>query len=126
MSVDELRPTERATETGAPGGGRVAVRHLPTPPNARADGLDTRAASLATFLADEVETSAPGARASGRGAQVLLAARAREARRHRVRRTASAGAALGALAAAGLVAWTTMQRPPSSTLSYTVDGAAPP
>jgi len=58
---------------------------------------------------------------------VLREALAREARRQRVRRRAGAGAALGALAAAGLVAWTaTSHLPAPSMLSYTVDGAAPP
>jgi len=110
------------------GGAKVAVSHLPAPPNARVDGVDARAASFAAFLARaarEVEASSP--RASGRGAQVMLASRARQARRDSVRRTAGAGVSLGALVAAGLVAWTaTKHVPPPSTLSYTVDGVAPP
>jgi hypothetical protein len=56
--------------------------------------------------------------------QILHASRARKARRQQVRRGVGASVALGALAAAGFVAWTASPRP--ATLSYTVDGAAPP
>jgi len=127
MSVDEVRNREGAPEGGAIGSDSVAVSRLPAPPNARVDGLDGRAASLATFLAREAATPSARRPASGRGAELLVAARAREARRGRVRRTAGAGAALGALAAAGLVVWTASRQLPSpSMLSYTVDGASPP
>jgi TolA-binding protein len=103
------------------------VSPLPTPPNARVDGLDARAASLAAFLVDEMGSPSPTAQTSGPAMQILFAARAREARSRRVRRTSGAGVALGALAAAGLVAWTVTSRVPSpAALSYTVDGAAPP
>lgn len=112
--------------TGAIEGDRAAVTCLPAPPNARVDGLDARTASLAAFLAREVERPSAPARASGRAVQILFAARDRETNRRRVRRMAVASAALGALATAGLVAWTVTSRPPSpSTLSYTVDGATP-
>ena len=57
--------------------------------------------------------------------QILRASHARRARRQRARRGVGAGVALGALAAAGFVAWTATNRPPAP-LSYTVDGAAPP
>ena len=97
--------------------------------------LDARAASLAAFIVGEVQAPAPREQASGEQAareqgngkavQILFAARAREARRRRVRRTFGASAALGACAAAGLVAWTVANRPPAA-LSYTVDGVAPP
>ncbi len=88
------------------------------------DGLDAGTASLVAFLIDEVQAPAPADQESGRAVQILSAARTREARRRRVRRTFGVGAALGACAAAGLVAWTAASRLP--TLSYTVDGAAPP
>ena len=105
----------------------VAVSRLPIPPNARVDALDARTASLADFLAREAEGVERRSRTSGQGARVLREARAREARRQRVRRRAGASAALGALAAAGLVAWTANRHLPApSMLSYTVDGAAPP
>ncbi|HVY40813.1 MAG TPA: FecR domain-containing protein [Polyangia bacterium] len=87
--------------------------------------LDARAASLAAFVAGEVQAPAPREQADGKVAQILFAAREREARRRRVRRTFGASAALGACAAAGLVAWTVANRPPAA-LSYTVDGVAPP
>ncbi|HVT09459.1 MAG TPA: FecR family protein [Polyangia bacterium] len=87
--------------------------------------LDARAASLAAFVAGEVQAPAPREQADGKAVQILLAARAREARRQRVRRTFGATGALGACAAAGLIAWTVANRPPAA-LSYTVDGVAPP
>lgn len=106
----------------------MAVTRLPTPPNARVDGLDARAASFAAFLAREVEmpSEAPG---TGRAVQILSGARARNVRHRQVRQTASI--ALGTLAVAGLVVWTMgrhspLPTPSAATLSYTVDGAAPP
>ncbi|HEY8923258.1 MAG TPA: FecR domain-containing protein [Polyangia bacterium] len=109
------------------------MSRLPFRPNARVDGLDARAASLAAFLAREAarEAASPapseGASERAAAARALREARVREARRQRIRRGAGAGAALGALAAAGLVAWTaTRHLPAPSMLSYTVDGAAPP
>lgn len=123
MSADEFRQRESAPATGALGGD---VSRLPDPPNARVDGLDARAASLAAFVVREVERPMVPGQANGRGAHILSAARAREVARRRVRRTVGASAALGALAAAGLVAWTLTSRSTSlAILSYTVDGAAP-
>lgn len=87
--------------------------------------LDPRAASLVAFVVGEVQAPAPSAQADGRAVEILFAARAREARRRRVRRTIGTGATLGAFAAAGLIAWTVANRVPP-TLSYTVDGVAPP
>src|SRR4051812_32877681 len=101
MSADD-RPWEAAPDGGGLGGARAAVSPLPAPPNARVDGLDVRAASLAAFLVEELGPPSPTAQTSGRGMQILSAARARQARRRRVRRTTGAGVALGALAAAGL------------------------
>jgi len=89
------------------------------------DGLDAPAAGLAAFVASEVVARATAVVPGARGAQILFASRAQQARRRRARRTAGAGVALGALAAAGFVAWTAVNRLPP-TLSYTVDGAAPP
>lgn len=127
MSSDDSRQWEGAPHSGATGSDRAAVSRLPARPNARVDGLDTRAASLAAFIIREAQTPSPTGRASGRATQVLFAARAREASRRRVRRMAGAGATLGALAVAGLVAWTGTNRLPApAALSYTVDGAAPP
>jgi len=103
------------------------VSRLPAPPNARVDGLDVRAARLAAFVVSEIEAPSPNVgRSDGdRGAGILVASRVREARRQRTRRRAGAGVAFGALAAAGLVAWTVANRP-TPALSYTIDGAAPP
>lgn len=104
-----------------------AVSQLPSPPNARIDGLDARAASLAAFLVHQVDGLSPGAQASRPAVQKVFAARAREARRRSMRRTAGLGVTVGALAAAGLVVWTMTNHPPApSPLSYTVDGAAAP
>ena len=89
------------------------------------DGIDARSAGLASFVASEVEPSAASAQSSARGAAILFASRARDARRRRARRTVGAGFALGALTAIGIVAGTMVSRLPP-TLSYTVDGAAPP
>ena len=55
----------------------TVVGRLPAPPNARADGLDARAASLVAFLVDEVQAPAPGGQPRGQAAQILVAARAR-------------------------------------------------
>jgi len=109
------------------------VSRLPVSPNARFDGFDARAARLAAFVMSEVDTDAPGAALGNdavagtgarreRGAQVLAASRARDTRRKQARRRA--GAALGTLAAAGVVAWT-VGHWPAPALSYTIDGAAP-
>jgi len=97
------------------------------------DGLDARASGLAGFVASQLGASAPSPQrleetTSGSvpgPVQILRASRARQARRRQVRRRVGAGVTLGALAAAGFVAWTAATRPPG-TLSYTVDGAAPP
>jgi hypothetical protein len=115
------------------GGGADVVSLLPPPSNARVDGLDARASGLATFVVNQAEALAPSVQrleetSSGSVSvpvQILRASRARQARRRQVRRGVGAGVALGALAAAGFVAWTATPRPPA-TLSYTVDGAAPP
>jgi ferric-dicitrate binding protein FerR (iron transport regulator)/TolA-binding protein len=125
MSVDKFRQQEGGVAGGGSAGDNSVVGRLPAPPNVRTDGLDARAASLVAFLVDEVQAPAPSEPASGRATQLLFAARAREARRRRVRRTFGAGAALGTFAAAGLVVWTMSARLPPA-LSYTVDGAAPP
>jgi ferric-dicitrate binding protein FerR (iron transport regulator) len=124
MSGDDFRQQEGVPAVGAIAGDS-AVGRLPVPPNARADGLDARAASLVAFLVDEVQAPAPSEPTSGRAVQILVASRARQAHRRRVRRTLGAGATLGAFAAVGLVAWTMATRQPP-TLSYTVDGVAPP
>ena len=97
------------------------------------DGLDARTSGLAAFVANQAEVLAPSAQRLDQASsgsvsvpvQILRASRARQARRRQVRRGVGAGVALGALAAAGFVAWTASPRPPA-TLSYTVDGAAPP
>jgi hypothetical protein len=99
------------------------VKRLPTPPNARVDALDARAARLAAFVVSEIEVSSPGVGKSGQGASILAASRVRQARLKRAR-WAGAGVALGALAATGFVAWTVVSRP-EPALSYTIDGAAP-
>jgi len=122
MSADDSGQFGSAPETGAIDGDGAAVSRLPVPPNARVDGLGPRATGLAAFLVREVGRLPAPAQMGGRGGQILFAARRREASRRRVRRTVGAGAAL---AAAGLVAWTVANRPLPSTLSYTVDGAAP-
>ena len=117
----------------AVGGGADVVSLLPAPPNARVDGLDARSSALAAFVVSQADVLTPGAQrleqtSSGSVSvpvQILRASRARQARRRQVRRGVGAGVALGALAAAGFVAWTAAPRPPA-TLSYTVDGAAPP
>jgi hypothetical protein len=129
MSVNDGRQREvwprDDAPTGGPAGGGAVVSRLPAPPNARADGLDEGAASLAAFLAGAVEAPAASVpAASGRAAHILFAARARQARRRRARRTFGTSAALGALAAAGFVAWIAVSRLPPA-LSYTVDGASP-
>jgi hypothetical protein len=152
MSTDEHRPRDRANRApqedegaareGAVGGGGAVVSLLRAPPNALVDGLDARAAGLAAFVVSAVEAPAASARptgdgdpgrvhepspdvhASGRAVQILLASRARETRRRQARRMVGAGGALGALAAAGFVAWTVVGHLPP-VLSYTVDGAAP-
>jgi TolA-binding protein len=138
MSADDHRQKHSAGNAGVPGaaaiGGRAdVVSLLPPPPNARVDGLDARASGLAGFVASQLGASAPSAQrleaTTSRGVpvpvQILRASRARQARRRQVRRGVGAGVALGALAAAGFVAWTAATRLPV-TLSYTVDGAAPP
>ena len=115
-----------ASGEGAPReGGGAYVRRLPAPPNARVDGIDARSAGLASFVASKVEPAAASVPPSARGVSILLASRARDARRRRARRTVGAGVALGALTAIGIVAGTGLNRLPP-TLSYTVDGAAPP
>ena len=138
MSADDHRPRDSAGKEGVPGaaaigGGADVVSLLPPPSNARVDGLDARASGLATFVVNQAEVLAPSVQrleqaSSGSVSvpvQILRASRARQARRRQVRRGVGAGVALGALAAAGFVAWTAAPRPPA-TLSYTVDGAAPP
>jgi ferric-dicitrate binding protein FerR (iron transport regulator) len=104
------------------------VSVLRPPPNARVDDLGAGAAGLAAFVASQADASAPTVERRERTSdgsvpvQLLRASRARQARRRQVRRSAGAGVAL---AAAGFVAWTAATRP-AATLSYTVDGAAPP
>jgi len=105
----------------------AVVSRLPAPPNVRVDGLDARSAGLAAFIATAVDAPAPEAtqaNANGRGVRLLAASRARDAHRRRTRQTIGGSLTLGAFAVAGLVAWTATRQPP--TLSYTVDGAAPP
>jgi ferric-dicitrate binding protein FerR (iron transport regulator) len=126
MSADDHRPRDGS-------GGADVVSLMPAPSNARLDGLDARASSVATFVVSQAEVLAPSAQrleqtsagSASVAVQILRASRARQARRRQVRRGVGAGVALGALAAAGFVAWTAAPRPPA-TLSYTVDGAAPP
>jgi hypothetical protein len=129
MSVDDPGQRNGAGHEGTPraaGGGADVMSLVPPPPNARADGLDGRASGLAAFVVSQVDVAAPSKAAAAGGAsvavQILRATRARQARRRTARR--GAGVAV-ALAAAGFVAWTAATRPPA-TLSYTVDGAAPP
>jgi ferric-dicitrate binding protein FerR (iron transport regulator) len=135
MSADDHRQRDSASNPGDPGaaavgGGAQVVSRLPAPPNARVDNLDARAASLAAFIVSQADAPAPSVERIGQVSagsvpvpvQILRASRARDARRRHVRRGFGAGVAL---AAAGFVAWTAATRPPA-TLSYTVDGAAPP
>jgi hypothetical protein len=121
----EGAPGEAALGESAIGPGGAGVNRLPAPPNARLDGIDARSAGLAAFVVSEVEAPAASVQARAPAVQILFASRAREARRRRARRTAGAGVALGALTVAGIVAGTAVSRLPP-TLSYTVDGAAPP
>jgi ferric-dicitrate binding protein FerR (iron transport regulator) len=138
MSADDHRPRDSSGKEGVPGaaaigGGADVVSLLPPPSNACLDGLDARASGLAAFVANQADVLAPNAQRLEQPSagsvsvpvEILRASRARQARRRQVRRGVGAGVALGALAAAGFVAWTAAPRPPA-TLSYTVDGAAPP
>ena len=130
MPANEGRPNQGVPADGAPRestieGGGAAVRRLPAPPNARVDGIDARSAGLAAFVVSEVAAPAAGVQTSARAAEILFASRVRETRRRRARRTVGAGVALGALTVAGIVAGTAVTRLPP-TLSYTVDGGAPP
>jgi len=140
MSADDRGHKDSAGNEGMPGtvaiaGGAEVVSLLPPPPNVRVDGLDARASGLAAFVVSHVdaamprqqqlEQTSPGSIPVPVPVQILRASHARRARRQRARRGVSAGVALGALAAAGFVAWTVTTRPPAA-LSYTVDGAAPP
>jgi ferric-dicitrate binding protein FerR (iron transport regulator) len=134
MSGDDREPKDNAGQGAAAtvAGGDV-VSLLRAQPNARVDGLDARAAGLAAFVASRADVLAPNVQRhedASRGnvpvaVQVLRASQARQARRRQVRRGVGAAATLGAFAAAGFVAWTVATRAPA-TLSYTVDGAAPP
>ena len=118
-------PPEGAPRKTAIEGEGAAVRRLPAPPNARVDGIDARSAGLAAFVASEVEVPAAGVQTSARATEILFAARVRETRRRRAHRMVGAGVALGALTAAGIVGgMAVIHLPP--TLSYTVDGGAPP
>jgi ferric-dicitrate binding protein FerR (iron transport regulator) len=110
---------EGATRESASGGADVS--RLPAPPNARVDDIDARSAGLAAFVASEV--GAVAASVPARGVSILLASRARDASRRRARRMIGGGLALGTLTA--VVIGTALNRLPP-TLSYTVDGAAPP
>ena len=133
MSADDRRQKDSSGKEGAPGAAAIgggAVTVLPAPPNARAAGLDARASGLAAFVAGETDVLAPGAQRHAHTSsvtvpvpvQILRASRARDARRRQVRRGVGAGVVF---AAAGFVVWTAAIRAPA-TLSYTVDGAAPP
>ncbi len=122
-------PTHPARPEDAPGkqatgDWRAVVSRLPAPPNVRIDGLDPRSAGLAAFVAGAVDAPSTPANHSARAVQLLVASRTRDARRRQARQTIGGSLALGAFAAAALVAWTATRQPP--TLSYTVDGAAPP
>jgi hypothetical protein len=118
-------PAEGTPRESAIEGGVAAVRRLPAPPNARADGIDARSAGLAAFVASHVDAPAAGLQTTARAAEILFASRVRETRRRRARRTIGAGLALGALTAAGIVAGPAVIHLPP-TLSYTLDGRAPP
>lgn len=109
---------------GSVGGDDTRVRRSPASAsrNRRADDLRGGAAQLAAFVAAEIGPPASLAGTAERGVRILLASRAREARRKRVRAAAGAGLAF---AAAGFVAWTAIDRP-APALSYTVNGATPP
>src|SRR5690349_16076841 len=138
MSADDRRQRDSSGRDGVFGaggvdGGAEVVSLLPAPPNARVDGLDARASGLAAFVVSQADVLAAivqrrEATSSARvpvPVEILRASRARQARRRQVRRRVGFGAALGAFAVAGFVAWTATTRAPA-TLSYTVDGAAPP
>jgi len=141
MSGDDRGPKDNAGQgqgkdsvpVAATVGGGDVVSLLRPQPNARVDGLDARAAGLAAFVVSQADVLAPGVQRredATRGnvpvpVQMLRASQARQARRRQVRRGVGAAVTLGAFAAAGFVAWTAATRAPA-TLSYTVDGAAPP
>jgi len=138
MSADDRRQKDSTGNEGAPGATAVAeagdvVRILPSPPNARVDGLDAHASNLAAFVVSHSEALAPDVHGNPEPrpggvslpVEILRASRARQTHRRRVRRGVGSAVSLGALAAAGFVVWTAATRPPA-TLSYTLDGAAPP